>query len=197
MRRGASAGRMLHLLLLVLLWLSTQTLAEPDIRIERTQDTFRIDASLTVDVHHHIAWQVMTDYNNQAAFVPGIRTSQVVSVPGEPLLVRQTGQSGFLFFNVPVEVVTRIEEFPLEAIRFYAVSGNLKNKSGEWRIEARGEATLISYQANIVPGFWVPPLIGAAVIGQDVRNKLVGVGQEMQRRAASAASEISGRSVKQ
>ncbi len=190
-RRAAS------LLLSGLLWVSVTALAEPDIRIERKQDAIQINASLRVDVHHHVAWQVLTDYDNQAAFVPGIRTSQVVSAPGEPLRVRQTGQSGFLFFSVPVEVVTRLEELPLEAIRFYAVGGNLKNKSGEWRIEARGEATLISYQANIVPGFWVPPLIGAAVIGQDVRNKLVGAGQEMQRRAASAASEISGRSVKQ
>ncbi len=75
---------------------------------------------------------MLTDYNNLAAFVPGMRTSRIVSAPGEPLLVRSTGQSGFLFFSVPVEIVTRMEELPIEAIRFYAVGGNLKSKSGEW-----------------------------------------------------------------
>lgn len=186
-----------HVMLLGLLWFSLNTLAEPEIRIERDRDAIRVEAKLLVNAHHHIAWQVLTDYNNQAAFVPGLRTSRIVSAPGEPLLVRQTGQSGFLFFNVPVEVVTRIEEFPLEAIRFYSVSGNLKSKSGEWRIEALGEATLVSYQANIVSDFWIPPLIGAAVMGQDIKAKLMGVGQEMQQRAAFPASRISEKGVKQ
>ncbi len=180
-----------------LLWSSVTALAEPDVRIERKQDAIRVNASLRVDVHHHIAWQVLTDYNNLAAFVPGIQTSQIVSAPGEALLLKQTGQSGFLFFNLPVEVVARIKEAPFEAIRFEAVGGNLKSKSGEWRIERQDDATLLIYQANIVPGFWVPPLIGTAIIGQDVRSKLTGVAREMQRRAASVISGNPGQAAQQ
>ncbi len=176
------------LLLSGLLWTSLAALAEPAIRIERNQDAIRINASLRVDAHHHIAWQVLTDYNNLARFIPGMLSSQIVSEPGEPLLLKQTGQSGFLFFRLPIEVVVRIVETPLEAIRFEAVSGSFKSQNGEWRIERQEEATLLIYQTHIVPGFWVPPLIGAAVIGQDVKSKLVGVAQEIQRRAASAAS---------
>ena len=86
------------LLLVGLLWASVTALAEPEMRIVRNQGAFRIDASLRVDAHHHIAWQVLTDYNNLARFVPGMQTSQVVSGPGEPLLLKQTGQSGFLLF---------------------------------------------------------------------------------------------------
>jgi len=51
------------------------------------------------------------------------------------------------------------------------------------------DATLLIYRASIVPGFWVPPLIGTQVMAQDVRSKLVGVANEMTRRAASAKSE--------
>ena len=42
------------LLLLGLMWVSIAAWAEPQIRIERNQDEFRIDASLRVDAHHHI-----------------------------------------------------------------------------------------------------------------------------------------------
>ena len=179
----------LHLLALYLLWFSVDALAERDVKIERDADTIRIDAKLRVDVHHHIAWQVLTDYNNLARFVPGLLTSRIVSEPGSPMLLKQTGRSGLLWMTVPVEVVVRIEEIPLEVIHFSAVSGTLKSKSGEWRIEAQDDATLLIYRASIVPGFWVPPLIGTAVMAQDVRTKLVGVANEMTRRAASAKSE--------
>lgn len=63
--------KLTSLLLLGLMWVSVTAWAEPEIRIERDQGAFRIDASLRVDAHHHIAWQVLTDYNNLARFVPG------------------------------------------------------------------------------------------------------------------------------
>lgn len=175
-------------LALCLLGFSAQALAERDVRIERDADTIRIDARLRVEVHHHIAWQVLTDYDNLARFVPGLSSSRIVSEQGAPMLLKQTGHSGLLWLTVPVEVVVRIDEIPLEAIRFFAVSGTLKRKSGEWRIEAQDEATLLIYRASIVPGFWVPPLIGTAMMAQDVGSKLVGVANEMTRRAASAKS---------
>lgn len=109
-----------------------------------------------------------------------------MSEPGAPLLLKQTGQSGFLWLILPFEVVVRIVDVPLDAIRFAAVSGTLKNKSGEWRIEALEDATLLIYQASIVPGFWITPVIGTAMMGQDVGSKLVGVANEKTRRAAAA-----------
>lgn len=182
----AEGAVFLHLLALCLLCFSADALAERDVRIERDADTIRIDARLRVDVHHHIAWQVLTDYDNLARFVPGLVTSRIVSEPGAPLLLKQTGQSGFLWLTLPIEVVVRIVEIPLEAIRFSAVSGTLKSKSGEWRIEAQDDTTLLIYRASLVPGFWIPPVIGTAMMGQDVRSKLVGVANEMTRRAAAA-----------
>jgi len=97
-----------HLLTLGLLGFSADALAERDVRIARDADTIRIDAKLRVDVHHHIAWQVLTDYDNLARFVPGLLTSRIVSEPGAPLLLKQTGQSGLLWMTVPVEVVVRM-----------------------------------------------------------------------------------------
>lgn len=150
-RAAAAAG--MSLLALCLLWFSADALAERDIRIARDADTIRIDARLRVDVHHHIAWQVLTDYDNLARFVPGLLTSRIVSEPGAPLLLQQTGQSGFLWLTLPIEVVVQIVEIPLEAIRFSAVSGTLKSKSGEWRIEAQGDATLLIYPGQHCSGF--------------------------------------------
>lgn len=189
MRGNCRAG---YFALFVLLLFSHNALAEPAVSIERDGDTIRILAKLQVDAHHHIAWQVLTDYNNLARFVPGMRVSRIISKPGEPILLKQIGQSGFLMFTFPVEVVTQITEIQLESIRFLAVSGNLKSQSGEWRIKQEADRTLVIYQSSIVPGFWVPPLVGPAVIRQDVSGKIIEIAEEMQRRAASEILEKSG-----
>ncbi|MEK6591775.1 MAG: SRPBCC family protein [Pseudomonadota bacterium] len=188
---------MARALLASLLWAGAAAWAEPDIRVERKQDFIHIEASLHIAAHHHVAWQVLTDYNNLASFVPGLQTSRIVSAAGEPMLLRQTGQSGFLWFSMPLEVVVRIREMPLVAILFDTVGGNLKSKSGEWRLEQLDDATLLTYRVHVVPGFWIPPLIGAAVIGQDVRNMLTSVAQEIQRRAAALTSAGAARIVQQ
>lgn len=157
---------------------------EPSIQVERTEGSMRVSASLRVEVHHHVAWEVLTDYDNLARYVPDMKSSRIVSAPGEPLVLRQTGVSGFLLFNVPIEVVARLEEVALESIRFYTIGGNLKQMSGEWRVVQEGESTLLAYQASIATGFWVPPLIGTSVMAEDVRKKISGVAQEMRLRAA-------------
>lgn len=54
----------LPLLALCFLGFSTDGLAERDVRFEREADTIRIDAKLRVEMHDHITWQVLTDYEN-------------------------------------------------------------------------------------------------------------------------------------
>lgn len=166
------------------------TPTEPSIQIDRTEASVRVTASLRIEVHHHLAWEVLTDYDNLARYVLDMKSSRIVSAPGDPIILRQTGLSGFLFFNVPIEIVARLEEVALESIRFYTIGGNLKQMSGEWRVVRLDEATQIIYQANIVAGFWVPPLIGTGLIAEDVRKKLNGIAQEMRRRAARQARPV-------
>lgn len=177
---GASFSR---LLALSLAWISLATLAEVSVRIERQEDAFNVEADLLVAVDKRVAWQVLTDYNNLASFVPGIRSSRIVSAPGEPLLVEQKGESGFLLFRVPIEVVARVQEVPFGALRFQSVGGNLTNKRAEWDLRRHDHATRVNYRANITPGFLLPPIIGPAIVGRDVRMMLESVAREMLRRA--------------
>ena len=170
-------------LALSLTWISLAAAAEVTVKVERQENAFQVEASLLVAVDKGVAWQVLTDYDNLASFVPGVRSSRIVSAPGEPLLLEQKGESGFLLFRVPIEVVSRIEEAPLNTIRFQSVSGTLKNQSGEWALERHDHATRVSYRTNITPGFALPPLIGPEVVGRDVRIMFESVAREMLRRA--------------
>ena len=157
--------------------------AQVSVEVVRQENAFRIEAGLLVAVDQRVAWQVLTDYDKLASFVPGMRSSRIVSAPGEPLLLEQKGESGLLLFKVPIEVVSRVDEAPLSTIRFRSVGGNITSQTGEWALERHDHATRVTYRANITPGFPLPPLIGPAIIGRDVRIMVESVAREMVRRA--------------
>lgn len=157
--------------------------AQVTVEVVRQENAFQVEARLLVAVDKRTAWQVLTDYDNLARFVPGMRSSRVVSAPGQPLVLEQKGESGWLLFKVPIEVVSRVEETPFDAIRFQSVGGSLANQSGQWVLDRHDHATRVGYRANIAPGFALPPLIGPAVIGRDVKIMVEGVEREMLRRA--------------
>lgn len=159
--------------------------AEVTVRVARQDNAFQVDAMLLVAVEQRLAWQVLTDYDNLAGFVPGMRSSRIVSGAGEPLLLEQKGESGLLLFKVPIEVVSRIDEAPFDTIRFQSVGGTLKNQTGQWALDRHDHATRVSYRADITPGFPLPPLIGPAIVGRDVRLMVDSVGREMLRRAVA------------
>ena len=188
-KTGANSSR---LLALSLAWISLAAAAEVTVQVARQENAFNVEANLLVAVDQRIVWEVLTDYNSLASFVPGMRSSRIISAPGEPLLVESKGVSGFLWFRVPIEVVARVEEVPFGAIRFQSVSGNLTNKRAEWDLQRHDHATRVNYRAHITPGFSLPPLIGPAIVGRDVKIMLESVAREMLRRADALSRVKSG-----
>ena len=179
-RIGAVFSRSLALSLAVI---GLAAVAQVSVEVVRQDKAFQVEAKLMVAVDQGVAWQVLTDYDKLASFVPGMRSSRIVSAAGEPLLLEQKGETGLFFFKVPIEVVSRVEEAPLNTIRFQSVSGNLANQRGEWALERHDHATRVTYRANITPGFPLPPLIGPAIVGRDVQVMVESVAREMLRRA--------------
>ena len=182
-RTGAGCPRALAL---ALTWIAFAAAAEVTVEVVRQEKALQIEAKLLVAVGQLVAWQVLTDYDKLASFVPGMRSSRIVSAPGEPLLLEQKGESGFLLLKVPIEVVSRVDEAPLTTIRFRSVGGNLTSQTGEWALERHDHATWVRYSANIAPGFPLPPIIGPAIVGREVRIMVESVASEMLRRAAAA-----------
>lgn len=163
--------------------------AQPMVQIERTGEAYRINVRLPVQSDRQTAWAVLTDYDNLFKFVPGMRSSRILSAPGEPKLLEQKGESGLGFVRVSTESVSRLRETPLQSIQFELVSGNLKSMRGEWSIEGHDHAVVLAYRADITPGFPLPPLIGPAVLSQNIRSMVEGVGKEIGRRTAPQAPQ--------
>jgi len=166
--------------------------AEPiTVSIQRNGDTFLIRADVAVTVDPATAWQVLTDYNQLADFVPDMQVSRVISVPPQPFVIEQRGESGFLVFRAEIRVMLQLDEAALERISFKAIGGNLKRMEGEWRIVREAVGIRLRYRADIEPDFWVAPLIGDAILKGHVTRQIEGVANEMTRRHAAAKTKPS------
>lgn len=174
----------LRMLAVAVFGLAGATSAQPMVQVQRTGEAYRIDVRLSVQSERQVVWGVLTDYENLAKFVPGMRSSRIISNPGEPKLLEQKGESGLMFVKVSTESVSRLKEVPMQSIQFELVSGNLKSMRGEWSVEGHDHATVLAYKAEVVPGFALPPLVGPAVMSQNIKGMVEGVAREIGRRTA-------------
>src|SRR5204862_3580470 len=62
-------------------------------RIERQGDFITVNASALMQVDARIAWEVLSDYDNLAQFIPDMKTSRIVSREGNRALVAQKGEA--------------------------------------------------------------------------------------------------------
>jgi hypothetical protein len=117
---------------LVVSWLITgPCLSQEHLTIEVGRDgdfiTVRGSADLKADVQ--IAWEVLSNYDDLARFIPDIRSSRVLKRDAGGLVVEQKGEFGVLFFRRAVEVTMQVSEEPPRRIVARAISGNMKT----WR----------------------------------------------------------------
>ncbi len=163
--------------------LASAAYADAEVQVEADANVVHISAQVATGVDRKTAWQVLTDYDHWAEFVPGLLVSRVVSRPGEPLLVEQRGRIPWLP-NFPLVVIAAVEETPYKSLRFQRIAGNLKAMDGEWQIQGKSRVRLI-YRSTVEPGFPLPPQMSIEIFRQDAKVRLEAMAQEMARRAAA------------
>jgi ribosome-associated toxin RatA of RatAB toxin-antitoxin module len=147
-------------------------------------------ARALLPVAPRVIWEVLTDYDRIASFVPGLKASRRLSGAGEPLLLEQRLGVAAGSFRVEAVVLLRVEERPLEAIRFEAVGGNLREMRGAWAIADLGAGSRLDYSLSVVTGFWLPPVLGPKLIRDSFRGQFDALTAEMMRRARAAAGTV-------
>jgi ribosome-associated toxin RatA of RatAB toxin-antitoxin module len=161
--------------------------APPDGRLEtrvtREGRLLHVQATLDADAPSTLCFAVLADYDRLEEFVPGLVSSDVVSEPGQPILLHQVGHASAGPFDFTLDVTLAVRESAPRLIEFERVDGNLRQMKGRWRVNGDPAHCGIDYQANIEPAFWVPPLIGPMLMRNRVEAQLEGVLEEIHRRS--------------
>jgi carbon monoxide dehydrogenase subunit G len=164
--------------------LSARALAAGEISVEATRrdDALEVVCSAALDAPPELIWQTLTDYGRLAEFIPGIRSSKVVSQNGAVTIVEQAGEARLLFFTYPIEVTVTSIERPPYLIEARLLKGNLKRMEGAYRIAPQpGGRALLSWTGT-VEAESMPPLIGELLMRSIIEDQFRGMVQEIERR---------------
>lgn len=153
-------------------------------------ESIHVTASAEIEADPRTVWNVITDYDHLAEFIPYVRSSRVVLRDGDRVVVEQSGEFTFLFFRQRVQTKLNVVESPPQRVTARAIggSGNLREMEGSYSIETLAAGTVrLSYSGRLVPDFAVPPLIGRMVVRNVFANQFNAMVGEILRRDAEKA----------
>lgn len=146
---------------------------------------FEIQASGLVRATPQQTWAVLTDYGRLSEFVPDLRSSKLLSRRGDEAIIEQLGSIGFIFMRQSIHLVVRVTEHPFSTLDVALVAGDMKHYASRWELAPleQGAGTRITYRGSLEPDFFVPLLLGRALVQIDVQKMLAAVVAEVERRS--------------
>jgi ribosome-associated toxin RatA of RatAB toxin-antitoxin module len=168
----------------LLLLIGASAAAGQDIHVEarRDGDAVLVEARAQLKAEPHLAWEVLTGYDQYARFVPDLMSSAILARSGNTALVEQKGVAGFFLFRFPLEVRMAVTEQPYEQVAARAISGTFKEMTGLYRLDPDGEELRFTYSGRLVPAFRLPPLIGTTAVRIAVEKQFAALVREILRR---------------
>ena len=156
--------------------------------IERVGDRYLLQSSTWFAVDRESLFQVIIDYDHfvdmSSVFVEGRNIAP--NVDGKPrfytlmegcvfVFCKRLKRYGWLEIHAPDEVVARIDPG----------TSDFRFSKERWRLKEENGGTLMTYEFEMEPGFWVPPIIGPYMI----RHTLIEGGTEAVDRIEALAQK--------
>ena len=139
------------------------------------------------------AWQVLTDYDNFAEFLPGVASCKVLESNGDRKVFEQINKIKTLVFSVESRVKIATTEFYPEQIVFEAVGGDLETMDGTWLLEpvspypsAPPNRVLVTHKVLVEPAKAPSDGIFFSIYEDRLQETLKAIKKETERRSAVA-----------
>jgi uncharacterized protein YndB with AHSA1/START domain len=130
----------------------------------------RIIAQLEIPHPIEQVWEILTDYDHLADFIPNLAQSRRIEHPDGGIRLEQIGSESVLKIKVYLRVVLdMVERFPHE-LQFTMIEGDFRTFTGAWELEpiAAGAGTYLRYVVTVLP----PRAIPVGLIERNLRHNL-------------------------
>lgn len=158
------------------------------LQVERVGAGLKVSATVDAQAPADLCYAVIADFDRLAEFIPDLQSSRIVSAPGQPLRLRQVGETRLGPARYTVDVTLELTVDAPRRIDFRRVEGNLAVMEGHWQVGGDARRCAIDYHAALQPSFWVPPVLGPAIMRRQVERQIQGLLAEIDRRARPGAS---------
>ena len=155
-----------------------------EVQVEQVSSRQRqISAKIPISQATEQVWQVLTDYEALADFIPNLSKSQRLEHPTGGIRLEQIGTQRLLRFNFSARVVLDLEEKYPDEITFNLVEGDLKDFSGSWRLQPDCQSeqvvTNLFYTVCVLPKRTMPISIIERRLSNDLRLNLLAIRQRV------------------
>ena len=167
-RRGACAlllGGLLGGVVPVLAAVDTQ------IDVSRSGELYVVDAVMVVPFSPREAWDVLTDFDAMASFVPNLEVSRVTSRSGDRLQVEQRGVARWGPLSQPFTTVREIELQPIDEVRSKSIGGSLRQVSSVTRFSAAAGGTEIRHHVEFSADTWMPQFLAQPFLRYEMQRR--------------------------
>ncbi|BAV32507.1 hypothetical protein SCL_0184 [Sulfuricaulis limicola] len=146
-------------------------------RLETTHANGRYTVSFEVllDAPRDKVWQIMTDYERLPRVSKIITESRILKqTDANHHRVGVTLEACVLIFCKTVKRMVDIEARPQTEISVSEVpeQSDFREGNEHWQVVAEGAKTRLHYTAELVPDFFIPPLIGPPVVKYFLRREI-------------------------
>ena len=147
-------------------------------------DGYFIDAVMVIPVPPAVAWEVMTDFDSLAKWVPNLRSSKVLRREGSQVLIEQVGVAEFGPFSFDFTMERRLDLEPPSGFSAVQTRGTLKRYQSTLRLEPEKGQTRLTYRVQIEPGLLLGAILSKEFIDHEFREQFAAIAAEMVRRNA-------------
>lgn len=136
----------------------------------------RIQADILIPHPVEPVWQVLTDYEALADFIPNLAVSRRLSHPEAKIRLEQVGKQTILQkINFRARVVVDIEEQYPQQICFACVEGDFSRFDGAWSLQPQANVTQLGYTVHLRPRVNLPVRLIEGRITRGIQVNLLAI----------------------
>ena len=155
-------------------------------------DHFRVHIDMLIDAQPEQVHKLLTNYAHLDRLSPSITDSELLHSNTPHYRVRVT-TDGCVFFYcrqlVQVQDVTELKNGYI-LVKVLPEMSDFNYSQNLWRIRMEDGHTRVTYSSDLVPGFWVPPIVGTAIFQHKLLEESQQVIENLERLANSPHDRV-------
>lgn len=171
----------------ILMFISgTSVAADSPIRsIDVTYDdgAYVVIAVMFAPVTQAVAWDVLTDFDHMAQWVPNVAESKVLKRDDTSVTIEQHGVAKYGAASFPYTTERKIELNPPDSIKTKQLRGSLRRVESTMTLAPDGKGTSLNYRLELVPSLLTAAVISKSYLEHEIGEQFTAIIAEMVRRA--------------
>lgn len=162
------------------------------IEVTPTAEGYSCDAEMRIPVAPELAWEVMTDFDSMARWVPNLKSSRVLKQEDRTVTIEQVGTASFGPVSFDFTMERRLSLDPPRGMTAVQLKGTLRKYQSTLRLAPERGATRLRYRVEIEPGTLLGVILSKEFVEHELKEQFTAIAAEMQRRHAAREGGGSG-----